>query len=301
MTSILSIQLITISFVILNRETLHQKTVQQNHWKDSYDYVVVGAGAAGCAVAHRLSEDRETTVLLLEAGDRQSIITDIPGTGMIGNSYIGHQYDWNYTAVMQKSIGLGYVNSTFTFRKGRILGGTSSVNGVAYNRGNRRDFDDWVTTYGANGWTYEEVLPFFIKSENNYDLSLVRKNPGYHGTNGLVGVKSYEDPDPIFLLMRKKFNEMSYPTVDLNGAHQLGTAIGQSFISGYGLRSTAANSFIDPNPYPKNLKVLINSLVTRVIFEGMIAKGVEFIRNNKVYKVSAKREVILSAGMASID
>ena len=296
MTIGFTIQLMAVSMVIIYRETIHRRTVESNVWSDSYDYIVVGSGAAGSAVANRLSSDRNTTVLLLEAGDRQSILTDIPGSGASGRGYIGLQHDWNYTLVKQ-SIGLGYANQTIKLRRGKILGGSSSVNEMVYNRGNRKDFDDWAQNFGARGWGYKRILPFFIRSEKNYDLNLVQKSRGYHGINGPVGIKSYRDPDPIFILMDRLFNQLGYPSVDINGPQQYGTAISQSFISGYGLRSTAANAYLDPNPYPKNLQILVNSFVTRVLFNETTAVGVEFLRDNKLFGVKANREVILCAGI----
>ena len=291
-----TLQLLAVSMVIIYRETIHRRTVDTNEWLDSYDYIVVGSGAAGSVVAHRLSEDKNATVLLLEAGDRQTILNDIPGAGIPGRSYIGMQYDWNYTLVKQ-AVGLGYANQTIPLRHGKVLGGSSSVNGMVYNRGNRRDFDEWAQYFGARGWAYKRVMPYFIKSEKNYDQRLVRKSRGYHGTNGLIGIKSYKDPDTIFLLMEKVLNQMGYPSVDINGPQQYGTAITQSFISAYGLRSTAANAYLDPNPYPENLEILVNSLVTRVLFDETTAVGVEFLRENKLFGVKANREVILCAGM----
>ena len=295
MTIGFTLQLMAISMVIIYRETIHRKSVS-DEWLDSYDYIVVGGGAAGSVVARRLTEDRKTTVLLLEAGDRQTVLNDIPGTGTTGRGHFGLQHDWNYTLVKQ-AIGLGFANQSIRLYHGKILGGSSAVNDMVYNRGNRRDFDEWAHNYGAQGWNFKRVLPYFIRSEKNYDSNLVKKSRGYHGTDGLIGIKSYKDPDPIFKIMEQLFNQMGYPTVDINGVQQYGTANSQSFISGYGLRSTAANGYIDPNPFPRKLRILVNSLVTRVLFDDNSAVGVEFFKDNKLFGVKVRREVILCAGI----
>ena len=157
------------------------------------------------------------------------------------------------------------------------------------------------SSFGAKGWGYREVLPYFIKSENNSDLNIIRNNPGYHGREGPLGVTTDPNPQPILLLGMKAFNELGLETVDINGAKQLGTTINQSTIKN-GLRSSTGNAYIDPNPHPNNLDILIGAFVTKILIErtdeeNLRANGVIFVKNNVFYEVNAKREVIISAGI----
>jgi len=293
----LTLKLITISIITLQRELLHIKNSNRNQWFDSYNYIVIGSGSAGSVVAMRLTEDPNINVLLLEAGGPQSVLSDIPA--MVLNLW-NREYSWDYKTVPQTELSQAFVNRTIIEVRGKVIGGTSTVNGMMYNRGNRRDFDNWVTTYGANGWSYEEVLPYFIKSENNTDQRIVSENPGYHGTNGLIGVSSSPNPDIVLVEFEKTLNSLGIRTVDLNGAIQSGTMILQMTIKD-GVRSNSGNAYIDPNRHPNNLHIVSRAFVTKILFsntsEGITATGVEFVRNNITYIVNATNEVILSAGI----
>ena len=166
-----------------------------------------------------------------------------------------------------------------------------------FNRGNPRDYDAWAQHYGAVGWSFADVLPFFNRWEGNRDPKIVSQSPGWHGTKGPIGVTSWATPDPIMILNQKAINvEAGIPNTDINGPNQVGTQIAQAFQDLNGVRSSAANSYIDPNPFPHNLHILPGALVTKVIFEGKTAVGVLFERKGKTYQVMAAKEVILSAG-----
>lgn len=170
---------------------------------------------------------------------------------------------------------------------------------MLYNRGNRRSYDNWARTYGATGWDYESVLPYFIRSENNTDLRLVAENPGYHGTNGPMGVSELYRPDPILYVFQKQMNSFGIPTLDINGANQTGTMIYELTIKD-GVRASTANAYLEPNPYPDNLHIVAFATVTQILFDttgdNITATGVQFQRNGVNYTVDADREVILSAG-----
>ena len=180
-----------------------------------------------------------------------------------------------------------------------MIGGTSTINWMLYNRGNRRSFDTWANNYGATGWDYNSILPYFIRSENNTSPNIVQTNPGYHGTMGPMGVSPMPHPDEILYLFQKQMNSFNIPTLDINGANQLGTMIYELTVKN-GIRSGTANAYIDPNPYPNNLHILINSLVTQILFSNnnnnLTATGVQFRKNGVTYTVQATREVIISAG-----
>lgn len=266
-------------------------------------------------MANRLAANRNLRVLLLEAGGAQTSITDAPA---LAPALVNTEADWQYVTTPQMNIGRGFPNarihqpkgtnirfySTFISEMyfiGKVIGGTSSINWMLYNRGNRRSYDNWARTYGATGWDYNSVLPYFIRSENNTSPTIVAQNYGYHGTSGPMGVSPEPRPDQILYLFQKQMNSFGIPTLDINGANQLGTMIYELTVKN-GVRSSTGNAYIDPNPYPNNLHIMINSLVTRILFSNAMgsgrpaATGVEFRRNGVTYTVQASREVIVSAG-----
>ena len=291
----LNYMLIFVALITNHIEFNHKLTADRQNWLNEYDFVIIGGGNAGCVVAHRLAETLFYKVLILEAGPPQSVITDIPGIEL---KAIGSEFDWKYQEFNQR-IGLGYADNAVAEPRGRILGGSSNINMMGLIRGNRRDFDNWVKTFGANGWSYEEVLPYFRKYENNTDLEIVGQNPDFHGIEGPVTVTTLENPPPIYKILERGLSESGFEIIDLNGAKQRGTAINQSFVK-KGLRASSGNAYIDPNPFPNNLHILTNAFVTKILFKKenneTIAFGVEFIKNDYKYNVKARNEVILSAG-----
>lgn len=175
---------------------------------------------------------------------------------------------------------------------------------MLYNRGNRRSYDIWNSTYGCDGWDYNSILPYFIRSENNTSPEIVANNPGYHGTQGPMAISPMPRPDPILFLFQKQMNSFGIPTLDINGANQLGTMIYELTIKD-GKRHGTGNAFIDPNPYPNNLHIITDSLVTKILFDttnrnNISAIGVTYHRNGNNYTVYASREVIISAGKYKI-
>lgn len=146
----LTLQLITVSVIILIRELTHLESTSRNKWRNRYDYIIVGAGSAGTVVAVRLTEDYNVNVLLIEAGGPQSVVTDIP---LLWNESVGNTLvDYNYYEVPQTHSSQSLVNHSSLISRGRSLGGTSVLNAMIYNRGNRRDFDQWSRIYGAKGF-----------------------------------------------------------------------------------------------------------------------------------------------------
>jgi choline dehydrogenase len=289
----LAVQLLTIATIILKININHESIeTPHDQLRSAYHFIVVGSGSAGAVIANRLAENPKVNVLLLEAGGPTSVHNDIPAqasTGALFNS----EYDWNYTLTPQK-IGIAYQNHVIAENRGHVIGGTSSFNTMIFNRGNRRDFDRWAKEFGAQGWSYEEVLPYFMKYERNMD-PLVANN-GFHGTSGPVEITSWAYPPPMVQLHQRALNELNIPNTDMNGANQLGTQIMQAMIDSNGRRTSTSNAYIDPNPYPHNLHILPRALVTQILFEGKTAVGVQFLRYGTEYKVFAKNEVIVSAG-----
>jgi len=178
--------MITIAMLTLQRESIHKNINNALPLKQSYDYIVIGAGSAGVVVANRLTEDPNIQVLLLEAGDPQTYITDMPGLAIPLWKDIP-LFDWDYKTVPQK-YGLSLKEpGVFGERRGKAIGGTSTINGMIHVVGNRLDYDEWAHKYGAQGWSYADVLPYIKKLENNSDHRLVAQNSGYHGTKGPIG------------------------------------------------------------------------------------------------------------------
>ncbi|XP_054166205.1 L-sorbose 1-dehydrogenase-like [Oppia nitens] len=281
--------------LVLQRDARHRSQCERREWLDRYHYIVVGSGSAGAIVAKRLAEENSrVNVLLLESGGAGDLRTDIP---TMYPWLMGTDYDWNYMSEPQQHMGLAYVDRRQTEPRGRLVGGSSAINFLVYNRGNRRDYDRWDREFGAKGWNYDSVLPFFIKSENNTDSDVVRANPGMHGTDGPIGVSSIAVAatplDRALVAYQQVLNDLELETIDLNGPKQLGTGLIQFTIKD-NLRSSTASAYLMDNV--DNLHILCRAHVTRVLFSGRTAIGVEFVRYGQKYKVFADFEVILSAG-----
>jgi choline dehydrogenase len=249
-----------------------------------YDYIVIGAGSAGCVVANRLTEDRETTVLLLEAGnpDTKPEI-QIPAES---SKLLGSEVDWGYFSEPEP-----YLNHRkILCSTGKVLGGSSSINALAYIRGNRYDYDHWQEL-GNPGWSYQHVLPYFKKSEHQQ-----RGASEFHGIDGELSVTDLIAPTAISQRFIDAAMAVGYDyNPDFNGAQQEGTGRYQSTIKD-GKRHSTAAAFLVPILDRPNLTVTTGALVTRLLFEGTHAVGVEYLHEGTLHQVRVNREVILSAG-----
>jgi choline dehydrogenase-like flavoprotein len=250
----------------------------------SYDYVIVGAGSAGCVIAARLTEDADVTVALLEAGgsDRQAEIQTPIAFPAVFKSSI----DWDLLGEPEP----GLDNRRLYLPRGRVIGGCGSINAMIYARGNRADYDGWAAG-GADGWAYQDVLPYFRRSEDNE-----RGEDTYHGVGGPLSISDSRSMHPLVDTMIEAAAQAGHErNPDFNGARQEGVGRFQ-FNQRNGLRWSTADAFLHPARERGNLDVITHALSTRILFEGDRAVGVEIVRDDEVIEVRAQREVILSAG-----
>jgi choline dehydrogenase-like flavoprotein len=252
----------------------------------SFDYVIVGAGTAGCVVANRLSADPANHVCLIEAGpaDKHPFIHVPAATGAaIGTRAL----NWRFKTAPQRHLN----NREIPQPRGRGLGGSSSINGMVYSRGHPLDYDDWAAA-GASGWSYAEVLPYFIRSENNQSF---RDSP-WHGTNGEMAVSHIRDPNPLNAVFERAMAAQGFKyNGDMTGNDPEGYGPRQMNIRN-GRRESMATAFLRPIRGRSNLSIITHALALRVIIENGKAAGVEIERNGNKETIMVRREVILCAG-----
>ena len=269
---------------LVNEEMRQTSPLFKTPITGSYDFVVVGAGSAGSVLASRLSENPTWRVLLLEDGGPATPLMDVPG-------YFGTNWANNVKFFKGKENPEAFNGEALPIPRGKVLGGSSSVNGMMYVRGNRRDFDRWAAM-GNEGWDYENVLKYFKKSEKNIDPKF--QNDKYHGTDGPMIVSSYPMTE-ISKAALGAFEWLGLPKRDYNGEEQIGVSLVQNTASA--TRQSTFTSFVKPNMDRENLHVKIHSRVTKVIHDGKKAQGVEFLDSEgKTHRVFATKEVIISAG-----
>ncbi len=250
------------------------------------DYIVVGAGSAGAIVASRLSEDPNCEVLLVEYGGGDgSIFVRMPSA--LGIPMNSKKYNWGFETAPEPFLD----NRRMNCPRGKVLGGTSSINGMVYVRGNAADFDQWEEQ-GASGWNYQNCLPYFKKFENHQC-----RDTDYTGNEGPVAISNGNNMrNPLYRAFIDAGVEAGYgETEDYNGFRQEG--FGQKFMNvDRGIRASTGYSYLKAAKKRPNLTILKRALVTRIVFEGKTATGIECKIGDKTSVYSAKKEVILSAG-----
>lgn len=253
---------------------------------DTFDFVVVGAGSGGCAVAGRLSEDPATSVAMLDAGGKNdNWVVTTPGAIILMLS--SKLNNWAFDTVPQKGLNgrIGYQP------RGKGLGGSSAINAMVYIRGHRADYDHWASL-GNTGWGYADVLPYFKRSENNTEL-----DGEYHGKGGPLNVTGLQSDNPVKETFLQGAREAQFRIRDdFNGAEQEGLGIYQ-VTQKNGERWSAARGYIHPHMGGRpNLRIETQARATRILFEGKRAVGVEYMQGKEKKVLRARREVILSAG-----
>ena len=250
-----------------------------------FDYVIVGAGSAGCVLANRLSADGKHSVLLLEAGPKDTNPWIHIPLGY-GRLFKEKSVNWMYQTEPEPGLGGRQVFQP----RGKVLGGSSSINGLLYVRGQHEDYDRWRQR-GNVGWGYDDVLPYFKKAENQQ-----RGASEYHGAGGLLPVSDLGHPDPISTAFIAAAVESGIPAnPDFNGATQEGAGFFQT-TSRNGRRASSAVAYLRPAKARRNLQVETSALAQRILFEGRRAVGVEYRQGDALRTARARREVLVSSG-----
>jgi choline dehydrogenase len=252
--------------------------------QEEFDYIIVGAGASGCVIANRLSEDKDVSILLLEAGGPG------PGPEMDPARMMGSEFDWKYQTEREPQLA----NRRIAWPRGRVLGGSTTISSMFYHRGNRLDYDHW-NYLGNEDWSYLDVLPYFKKSETNAQF-----NDEFHGPDGPLRVELISDDSLLkqaFLAACEKSGFKSDPNWDFNGAQQDGVAGVYQKTSRDGKPESVADAFLAPFLDRPNLKPRTFCLATKLLWDRSRVVGVEYRSvDGSLHTARARREVIVSAG-----
>ncbi|CAB3246368.1 unnamed protein product, partial [Arctia plantaginis] len=259
---------------------------------DEYDFVIVGAGTAGSVLASRLTEDKNVTVLLLEAGKPEMLLTDIPS---LAPYFQSTDYTWQYYMEKQPGVCTGMLNGRCFWPRGKAVGGTSVINYMIYTRGRPQDWDR-IAKDGNYGWSYNEVLKYYMKSERAANLGGIEKLP-YRNRDGVQPVEFVPIKTKLLNTFLEAGRTLGHPTIDYNSPYELGFGNVQTTTS-YGRRFSAAKVFLQKHKSRRNLHILPESTVTKVLInpQTMTAYGVDYVRHNVKHTVRVRKEVILSAG-----
>src|ERR1700682_462782 len=266
---------------------MNSEAASRNQSSESFefDYVIVGAGSAGCVLANRLSADGKNSVLLLEAGPKDSHIwIHIPlGYGML---FKNKTVNWMYQTEPEPGLG----GRTGFQPRGKMLGGSSAINGLLYVRGQHEDYDRW-RQHGNLGWGYDDVLRYFKKAEDQ-----ARGADDFHGTGGPQPVSNLSHADPLSAAFIEAAAETGIPkNPDFNGATQEGAGFFQT-TTRYGRRASTAVSYLRPAKGRKNLHIETSALAQRIVFDGRRAVAIEYRKAGALRTTRARKEILVSGG-----
>ena len=293
-SNILRIQCISplnvlLTFLEQGEKRLKRELPDQEHLRNEYDFIVVGAGSAGCAVANRLSENLNWNVLLIEAGENENLLMDVP---MIVHYLQGYKINWGYKTEPSEKFCLGMKNNQCNWPRGKVMGGSSVLNYMVYTRGNKRDYDNWAAL-GNYGWDFNNVSHYFRKLENNLVPNIT---PGYHGHDGPLSISNIEFKSASAKAFVKAGIEKGFSYVDYNGPEQIGFSYIQATVAN-GTRQSTNFAYLYPISNRKNLHVKKGSHVTKLLIDSSKrVYGVKFQSHGQSFTAKASKEVILSAG-----
>lgn len=252
---------------------------------EEYDYIVVGAGSAGCVLANRLTEDGTKSVCLLEAGGSdRSVFIQMPSAVSVPMN--SEKFDWRYYSEPEPRLN----GRRLHVPRGKVIGGSSSINGMVYVRGHPLDFDGWAEA-GARGWGYADVLPYFKRAEAS-----AGGGDDWRGSSGPLRTTTGQMKNPLYRAFVSAARQAGYPeTSDMNGFQQEGFGPMDMTIHN-GRRWSTASAYLAPAKSRKNLKTVTDARATRILFSGRRATGIEFERGGQLFTAAARCEVILSCG-----